>query len=49
MKISLMCSQVLQHRQQLLFALTCVRPTQKEQQLLVTGDTMSSTQEGKAP
>lgn len=40
-----MRSQVLQNRQQLLFALTCVRPTQKEQQLLVMGNTMNSTQE----
>lgn len=45
MKISLMRSQDLQHRQQLLFALICVWPTQKEQQLLVMGDTMNSTQE----
>lgn len=44
MKTTLMHSQVLQHQQELLSA-SCVLNTLQEQQLLVTGDAVNSTQE----
>lgn len=44
MKTTWMHSQVLQHQQELLSA-SCALNTPQEQQLLVTGDAVSSTRE----